>query len=164
MCAGVHLVFLPVCVCCALAFLLHVGSSLGQASVLQGTFQEIACLHTCSFPKDTASILKAQDHVKSIHCNIGGMPYPSALAQDLSACPPNTRQAGDAEQCDKAKSGRPESLACSIIDDMTTPACNTLWQEESTVGMQHLFWFYAECTRKWQQLWSLPVSQSRKVR
>ncbi|KAL0036468.1 hypothetical protein WJX77_008905 [Trebouxia sp. C0004] len=54
----------------------------------------------------------------------GGMPYPSALAQDLSACPPNTRQAGDAEQCDKAKS---------------------------------------ECTRKWQQLWSLPVSQSRKV-
>ncbi|DBA82660.1 TPA: hypothetical protein ACH3X1_006903 [Trebouxia sp. C0004] len=93
----------------------------------------------------------------------GGMPYPSALAQDLSACPPNTRQAGDAEQCDKAKSGRPESLACSIIDDMTTPACNTLWQEESTVGMQHLFWFYAECTRKWQQLWSLPVSQSRKV-
>ncbi len=68
----------------------------------------------------------AQDHVKSRRCNIGGMPYPSALAQDLSARPPNTRQARDAELYDKAKSGRPESLAGSIIDDMTIPACNTL--------------------------------------
>ncbi|KAL3151589.1 hypothetical protein ABBQ38_012585 [Trebouxia sp. C0009 RCD-2024] len=54
----------------------------------------------------------------------GGTPYPAALAQDLSARPPNTRQARDAELCNKAKS---------------------------------------ECIRKWQQLWSPPVSQSRKV-
>lgn len=55
------------------------------------------------------------------------MPYTSALAQDTPARPLNTRQARDAELCNKAKSGRPETLAYGIIDDMTIPACNILW-------------------------------------
>lgn len=64
-------------------------------------------------------------YVKSRHCNIGGMPYHSALPHELSARPPNSRQARDAELCDKAKSGRPE-IACSIIDDMKISARTTL--------------------------------------
>ena len=34
----------------------------------------------------------AQDYVKSRHCNIGVMPYSSALAQDLLTRPPNPTQ------------------------------------------------------------------------
>lgn len=75
------------------------------------TVKKLLALHTNSLPKDTAAVLMAQDRVKSRRCTIGGMPYPSALAQDFSARPSNTRKARDAERCAKAKSGRPESLA-----------------------------------------------------
>ncbi|KAL0031787.1 hypothetical protein WJX79_007442 [Trebouxia sp. C0005] len=49
----------------------------------------------------------------------GGMPYHSALPHELSARPPNSRQARDAELCDKAKSGvrwKLRSLALSTSE------------------------------------------------
>ena len=62
------------------------------------------------------------------------MPYPSALAQDMPARPLDTRQAHDRELRDKAKSGRLETLAYSIVDDMTNTAYNILW-----FGRMHRF-------------------------
>lgn len=67
------------------------------------------------------------------------MPYPSALAQSMPARPLDTRQAHDRELRDKAKSGRLETLAYSIVDAMTITAYNMLWLEECIILIQHLF-------------------------